>query len=169
MEKGLGDILYALKLLPPEFQLLAVGGSDEDINFYQNQARELGVSSRVIWSGYLERAEVALMQKACDILLMNFPDHIHYRHYMSPLKMFEYMASCRPIISTDLPSVREILNEANTCFIPTESPTALAQVAQKIVSDRLWAEGLASQALVDVREHTWDKRCRRIIDFINRE
>ena len=46
--------------------------------------------------------------------------------WMSPLKMFEYMAAARPIVASDLPALREVLNENNALLIPPDNATALA-------------------------------------------
>lgn len=52
-----------------------------------------------------------------DVIVMNYPNTEHYAHFMLPLKLFEYMASSVPIVTSDLPSVMEILNKNNFLFV----------------------------------------------------
>ncbi len=166
MEKGISDILKSLRNLPTEVLFLAVGGKKKHRDEYLKQAQQLGVEGKVNLIEHFSQDIVALYQKACDILLMPFPYTEHYAYYMSPLKMFEYMASQRPIIASDLPSVREILNESNAILIPPDNPTALAEAITHLLAHPAIGEKLAAQAYRDVQNYTWDKRAGRIIEAI---
>ena len=67
--------------------------------------------------------------KSADILVIpNKQGDKASEEYTSPLKLFEYMASHRPIISSDLPSLREILTEKEALFFKPDSPGDLAKV-----------------------------------------
>src|SRR3989344_5073824 len=104
--------------------------------------------------------------KAFDILLMPFPDTLHYAHYMSPIKMFEYMAAGRAIIATNLPSIREVLNDSNSVLIESSEPRAIALAIEKLVRDTNLRERLGQNAKRDSHEFTLDKRVDSIIKFI---
>lgn len=167
MDKGINDILRAVKLLARSQTLfIAVGGSDKDVLYYKEMAREFKIEDRVMLLGSHTQAELALYQQACDILLMPFPFTEHYAYYMSPLKMFEYMAGGRPIIATDLPTIREVLNEKNSVLIKPDSQQELAGAILKIAQGGDYGRSLAEQALRDVQEYTWGKRAGRILKHI---
>ncbi|MCD4704618.1 glycosyltransferase, partial [bacterium] len=104
MDKGIDDTLKALKLLSEDIIFIAIGGSEADIKHYQEKVNKLKIENRVKFIGHVTQIDLARHQKAADILLMPFPYTKHYAYYMSPLKMFEYMASQRPIIATKLPA-----------------------------------------------------------------
>src|SRR6185369_5103975 len=89
--------------------LVLVGGYEADILLYRTMAKTLKIESRVIFIGRVEHGAVPLYLKAFDVLLAPFPQNEHYSYYMSPMKIFEYMASSRPIISTELPTIIESL------------------------------------------------------------
>ena len=83
--------------------------------------------------------------------------------YTSPLKLFEYMASGRPIVASDLPSIREILtHERNALLIAPGNPQALTAAIRRLIEDRALGERIARQALEDAREYTWDRRAARL-------
>jgi glycosyltransferase involved in cell wall biosynthesis len=165
-EKGIETILSSLRLLPQDVVFLAMGGKPRDREYYHARAEELGVGNRVIFVESLSQEDVAFRQKACDILLMPYPNTQHYGFYMSPLKMFEYMASKRPIIASDLPSVREVLSEKNAFFVKPAEPEDLARVIEEVLANKELAESKAQQAYLDVHNYTWQKRVEKIIDFI---
>lgn len=162
LDKGIGDILASLKLLPAEIKFIAVGGSDEDIAEYKNKTTEFGLGDRTLFLGHVSQAELAVYQKAFDLLLMPFPWQTHFAYYMSPLKMFEYMVSKRPIVATNLPSVIEILNERNAILVPPNNPTNLAAAINELYRNPSLGQKLADQAYHDVQNHTWTKRAERV-------
>lgn len=167
MEKGLDTILKSLEFLPSNIMLLAMGGKPRAIKDYSERAQKLGLKERVVFVESLSQHDVAIRQKACDILLMPFPYNQHYAYYMSPLKMFEYMASNRPIIASDLPSIKEILNENNAFFVRPDDPKNLARVIQQVLSDPKNSDRAAVQAYKDVNEnYTWQKRVEKILAFM---
>ena len=166
MDKGLNDILQSLKFLPDDIVCLAMGGKKRDRDFYSEQAKKFGVADKVIFVEQFSQEILAEYQKACDILLMPFPWTTHFACYMSPLKMFEYMASGRPIIATDLPSIREVLNEKNAILIKPDNPDALAVAIKKLIANPTSGELLAKQARKDVENYTWEKRVKRILKVI---
>ena len=80
--------------------------------------------------------------------------------------MFEYMAGKRPIIATDLPSVREVLNENNAILVKPDDPEGLARGIKEALDDKELTKEIADQAFQDVEEYTWKRRVERIIEFI---
>ena len=73
-------------------------------------------------TGFVKHESIPLYQAAADILLMPYSRSIEassgqdIAEVINPMKMFEYMAAGRAIVSADLPSIREVLNEGNAVF-----------------------------------------------------
>jgi glycosyltransferase involved in cell wall biosynthesis len=83
--------------------------------------------------------------------------------FTSPLKLFEYMAAGRPIVASDLPSIREILaHERNALLITPGNPQAVTAAIRRLNDDRALGRRLAGQALIDAAEYTWAKRAERL-------
>lgn len=168
MEKGVADSLRALAQLPPNYKFLVVGGEKSDVEYYKNMSDELGVSDRVVFVGQVPYSDISKYAAKCDVFVAPFPENEHYSFYMSPLKIFEYMASKRPIIGTDLPSLREILtNEENAILVPPGSPETLAGAIKRLSGDMALCAKLVEKAYLDVLEkYTWKIRAEKIISFI---
>ena len=170
MEKGTKELIEAFKTLKEQRDdliLCFVGGPDERIKEYVKLAKKGRLEENVIFTGQKPPNKVPLYMKAFDICVMPFPWTEHYAYYMSPLKLFEYMASKRPIVASDLPSVREILNEENAVLVEPGNPKALAEGIEKVLSDEELASKIAEKAYEDVQEFSWEGRARRILEFIN--
>ena len=172
MEKGVATAIDSLAYLPDTYKLYVVGGeAPQDIQYYRDYATEKKLVDRVIFVGPVAHADVPTHIAACDVLVAPFPANEHYSHYMSPMKVFEYMASHRPIVVTDLPTLTEVLTDGETALIvPPSDAQALAQAIQKLVQDPALAEKLADAAYTEVTgKYTWSKRAERILSFLSQK
>ena len=96
---------------------------------------------------------------------MPFPRNRHYALFMSPLKMFEYMASKRPIVASDLESVREILNDTNSILVAPDDPHDLANGLGKALSNIENSKRITDSAFEDAKNYTWGARVEKIKKF----
>ena len=118
--------------------------------------------------GHIPQSIAFRYLKASDIAVMNYPNIEHYAKFMSPLKMFEYMASGCAIISTDLPSIREVLTDKeDSILVPCGDTDAFTEAIISVSKDSVLLEKLSSSALQLVSEkYTWDKRAEYILSCI---
>jgi glycosyltransferase involved in cell wall biosynthesis len=166
MEKGVSIMLEALAGLKEDgrFMGLIVGGPKNDQAEYEAMAIRLGLTpDHVRFTGEVEARHVPTMLAACDILAMPFPDLPHYRHHMSPLKMFEYMAAHRPLVTSDLPTVRDVLSEKNAVFCDPGSVSSFAEALRWIADHPKEADARATAAAELVKKHSWEERMKRIL------
>lgn len=120
-----------------------------------------------LFLGFTPYKELAMVQAAADVLVIpNSAKSVVSTDYTSPLKLFAHMASGRPIIASDLPSLREVLDEEIAYFFEPDNPESLTRVIEYVSAHQEDAAEKAQKALVRVREYTWEKRGRRILEFI---
>ena len=104
---------------------------------------------------------------AADVLVLpNSGKFKISRSHTSPLKLFEYMASNRPIIASDLPSLREILDETTATFFSADDPEDLAKRINEVLSHIEVTNGLTKKALQVVQKYSWANRGEAIINFM---
>lgn len=121
----------------------------------------------VLFLDFIPYKELATVQAAADILVIpNSAKSIVSTEYTSPLKLFAHMASCRPIVASDLPSLREILDEEIAYFFEPDNPESLAKTIENVLAHPEEANKKAETALVKAREYTWGRRAGRILKFI---
>lgn len=166
MEKGIATMIEALPLLNKEVKMVFVGGEDAEIKEYKSLANRFNVLSQCLFFGYQPYARLIRYTKAMDVLVIPFPNKPHYALYASPLKLFEYMASGQPIIASDLPALREVLNDKNALFFRPDNAADLARAIKMLKSSQMLGYHLSQQATADVKEYTWDKRAEKILNFI---
>lgn len=161
--KGVDSLLAAGALLPEDYTIAFVGGTSEDIERFRNAAAG---KRNIKIVGHRPHNEIPLWQKAADVLVLpNTAKKKIAAYYTSPMKLFEYMASKRPIVASRLPSILELVDDSSAYLVKPDDAHALAASITDALSHRGKAERLALSAYERVREHTWDKRARRILAF----
>lgn len=155
--KGVGNVLQAASKLPGHLFIL-VGGTKKEVDALSKE-----VAANVLLIEKQPHSQIPLYLKAADILLLpNTKEKDVSEKYTSPLKLFEYMASKRPIVASNLPSIKEVLNEKNSLLV---EPTIQGLVSgiNKISQDEDWADKISAQAYIDVQNYSWQKRAQNII------
>ncbi len=166
MEKGIKTMISALSLLDKEIKMVFVGGEEFEIKECKNMANRLNVSTQCFLINHQPYLKIIKYMKAMDALVIPFPNAPHYAFYASPLKLFEYMAAGRPIIASDLPALREILNDKNALFFKPENADDLARSVKMLKSSQTLCYHLSGQAFSDVKNYTWKTRVEKILKFI---
>ena len=104
-------------------QVIFLVGGFGDLVFCSKMKSEMNADN-TIFTGHLKPESVPQIMGACDILLMPYEPLVGLPgngfadgHIIQPLKMFEYMASGKVIISSNLPGIREVLNDRNAILL----------------------------------------------------
>jgi len=180
------DLLFDLAKQMPQVNFLWVGGTPELVEMWRGKLHEARLTN-VTMTGFVKHESIPLYQAAADILLMPYSRSISassgqdIAEVINPMKMFEYMASCRAIVCADLPSIREVLNEKNAVFCeppggrvaPNDFGGAYRDhevignwrlEIEALLGDEARRIELGSQARRDVEKFTWVKREERIME-----
>jgi glycosyltransferase involved in cell wall biosynthesis len=163
-------ILQAARMLEPrdEMHFVIVGGRPDHVARF----RERAIAERrsnVTFAGFVAPADVQTWQLAADVLVLYYPSGFELNRYRSPGKLFEYMASERPIVAVDLPVLREILEDDAACFVEPDDPERLARAISGLLDDERRAVAMATHARRRVEQFTWEARARLVLEFIGRQ
>ena len=162
--KGVDLVIEAVAALK-DTRGLIIGGHDKepDLARVTRLAEHLGCAARITFTGLIPPAEVAARLREADVLALPNPASAISSEFTSPLKLFEYMASGRPIVASDLPALREVLtHEDSAVLVEPGNPQALTAGILRIKNDAALGRRLAARASEDVREFTWARRAGRL-------
>jgi glycosyltransferase involved in cell wall biosynthesis len=162
--KGVDLVLEALAELPGVRGLIVGGHPKEpDVSRLQDRARQLGLSSRVTFTGMVPPHEVAARLDAADVLVLPNPASAVSTRYASPLKLFEYLAMGRPIVASNLPAFREVVRDReNALLFEPGNASSLAHAIREAIVDRSLSEAIARRAFETAHEYSWDRRAERL-------
>jgi glycosyltransferase involved in cell wall biosynthesis len=163
------EIFLNLAAAFPETQFLWAGGRPADVAYWQSRAAEMELTN-VTFTGFIPNDELPRYQAAADVLLMPYEKTISGSSggdsaaVASPMKMFDYMAAGRAILTSDLPVIREILDETSAVFCPPGNLPAWTETLRALLADPSRRDSLARAAQAKIRAYTWLARSRRILD-----
>lgn len=169
--KGRGiDIILSVAGENPSLRFVIIGGSPKEVRNLKKMAAAAGLENIII-TGHVPHHMVPLYLSAMDILLMPYQRKVTLQgnkrdtaKYMSPLKMFEYMAAGAPIISSDLPVIHEVLRDGeNALLVEPADPRQWDEAVRRLAEDQELATRLAHNARRHVQQYTWEQRAISII------
>jgi glycosyltransferase involved in cell wall biosynthesis len=137
-QKYLLDAIAQLRNKLPSIVVLMVGDGplkDE----LENHAKNLGIQRNVMFTGI--RRDIPALLAAMDVFV--FPSL--WEGFGNAL--IEAMAAGKPIVATDIPPVREIMNsEKLGIIVPPANPEAIATSLELLLSDKTFAQDLGNSA-----------------------
>ena len=163
--KGVNVLYHAAELLPERFQVVTVGARQSHVIEF-NQLYPPRPNFTTI--GHVAHSQIPLYMRAADVMVIpNSGKTDISRHHTSPMKLFEYMAAKKPIVASDLPSIREIADETKAYMFEPDNAESLAEAIVKAAEDEAGAHQRVQVARSFVERFTWIGRARRIISFMS--
>lgn len=163
--KNLNILIDAFKIVdkqyPGKLKLLIVGDGPM-LPELENYVKVNNLLESVIFTGWIKHEEII------DYLhKMNIAIHHSANPYMSPLKIFEYMAVGLPVIGPDIPAVREIFEDQKDIILVKNSKKDLVDKMSYLIGNREVRENIAKTGCHKVREYYgWNSNADFIINVI---
>ncbi len=162
------EVIFALARRLPSLSFDIIGGSEQDLARWRPE-----LPGNATLHGFVAPAELAARYAQLDVLLMPYARSgvggplaaVDTSRWCSPMKMFEYMASGAPIVSSDLPVLQEVLrHDHNALIAPIDDLDAWQRAIERLAAEPATRRRLAEQALADLRaHHTWQARAAEVL------
>lgn len=146
-----------------------VGGDETDIVYWSGQTD----FSNLFFHGFVKHSEVHRYRNNCHVLLAPYQAKNvtmaggkgDSSAYMNPIKIIEYLSAQKPIIASDLPVLREILeHERNALLCPPDDVHAWLRCLERLRDEPDLGKRLAEAAYYDfISKYTWTKRAQTVL------
>ena len=145
-----------------------IGGNENDIAYWKTKI--IGYNNIKLY-GFVKPGDIVKYKLSFDALIAPYPSKIVDKNakntvnWMSPLKLFEYMASGKPIITSDLPVIREILTHMeNAILCDPDNLESWIIAIKRLRENNLLRSRLGCNAKkLFLNEYTWEKRANKCI------
>jgi glycosyltransferase involved in cell wall biosynthesis len=161
------DLFLRLAEKFPQARFVWVGGRPADVEAWKGRSTDL---ANVTFTGFVPNERIPLYQSAADVLLMPYGLSVttssggNTAGICSPMKMFEYMAAGRAILTSDLPVLREVLDETMAVFSPPEQAQAWESALGGLLADPQRRQALGQRARSAAEQYSWVKRAQRLLE-----
>jgi glycosyltransferase involved in cell wall biosynthesis len=120
--------------------LVVAGGAPADIADYRRRAEQLGIAAAVHFVGSVPIARMAELFDSADVLVSP-----RTAGRNTPMKVYSYLDSGKPILATDLPTHTQVLDNEVSALAPPE-PEAFAEAMRRLVENPDLRRQLAGRA-----------------------
>ena len=165
------SLLLELAQRLPEMNFLIVGGDPLDVNRVRRRVVEHKLQN-VTLTGFVPNSDLPRYQSACDVLLMPYQRQVSassggdISRYLSPMKLFEYLACGRAICSSDLPVLSEVLSSDIAILLQPDDVNAWVAALHELSGDPFRRKDLAIRAKRAAGDYSWENRARQILSGI---
>lgn len=165
------DLILNLAKLCQWADFHVVGGNDIEICYWKEASAE---QSNLIFHGFVIPKDLVKYYGVFDVMIAPYQDKVsdsggtNTVKWMSPLKIFEYMAAKKPILTSKLPALMEVLKDDYTALLcdPADIFEWKSALNRLHESNEL-CERLSMNAYKVLKDnYTWSKRAERILQFI---
>ena len=163
------NLFLALAEKFPQASFVWVGGRPDDVATWKIRAAERSLSN-VIFTGFVPNERIPLYQSAADVLLMPYQRNVstssggNTAEICSPMKMFEYMAAGRVILSSDLPVLHEVLEDSMAVFSPLDDQGTWETELGRLLADPKRRQVLGESARAAVEQYSWMARAKNALE-----
>ena len=155
--------------------LFFIVGGDKNFAHSKNKNKKI---KNIFYLSQVKYVEARKMMLIADILLMPYQKKVSIgvdghdtSSWMSPLKLFEYMASKKPIISSNLNVLCEILSHNKNSLLcnPSDINQWSLNLNLLLKDDKLRKKISNSALRLFNKKYTWDIRAKKILNIIKND
>lgn len=159
--KGL-EILRDAAAKTQDAQWYIVGGTKEE---YERTTGLIDIPDSMVFLGSQPHAQIPLWLSAADALIVLGTKRDTQSYYWtSPMKLFEYFLSERPIIAADTPAIRSVVSQREVLFYEPDSAKSMAEQIERALAGGEGSRTVAARALGET--FSWEGRAKRIRQFM---
>ena len=153
-----------VKKARPDARLLLVGGTAEQVYKIRQLADSLDLGDACVLTGSVPKTAAIAYTQSADVLVSP-----RIQGTNTPLKIYEQIASGRPLVATRIWSHMQVLDES-VCFLADPNAQSLADAMLAALTDEaLAAERVRNAMALYQREYSrpvYERKIRRLLEIV---
>ncbi len=140
------------------FMIVGAGGTDA--MRFRTLLQEKNLMHAVRLTGRVDHERIPEVLNLMDIVLAPYPKFDFF--YFSPIKLFEYMAAGKVLLSTNVGQIGEIIHDGkNGVFCDPENASDVASKIIQLMNDDKLRQSIGKNARITIeKEHTWAHKAK---------
>ncbi len=171
LSKGVDVFLEACVALQEKgipFHAVIAGGPVSSQHALESRFAD-ALPSSLTFLGHVPHASIPALLSLASVLVYPAPtsSHSYFLRDTSPLKLFEYMAAGKPIVTADLPPLHDVVDDRIVFFSRAGDANHLADILVYVLMHPDEATAFALRAKERVQLYTWTERMKRILSSLS--
>ncbi|MHA1757315.1 MAG: glycosyltransferase, partial [Promethearchaeota archaeon] len=164
--RGIDTIINCSKYLSDlNLKFYIIGGTRSQIKYWKSLSKN---NKKIIFLGFKDHSLVPFYLKSADILLAPYSKKCKTSRWMSPMKLFEYMAAEVPIIASDLKRIKDICGKNGCLTFNSDDPKDLSKKIRLLLSQEDLQQQLIKNSFKKVQKYTYIIRATKILESIKK-
>lgn len=162
--KGIDTLVSASEIIDKNTYIVCIGGTDHDLQKYisinnlNKNIKFIGNKPFNVIADYMRSADTFIIPNSKKSLIS--------KSFTSPLKLFTYMAMQKPIIASDLPSIREILDDSMAYYYEPDDINSCIQAIKSSFINTKESNKKVEKSYEEVKKYSWSNRAIRLLAFL---
>ncbi len=163
------DIIVEMAQKMKNVDFLIIGGKPDDVEYWTENTKNV---ENIKFHGHIPHSQTTSYLLSFDFLLAPYQEKVivsggeNTAKWMSPLKIFEYMSAGKPILCSDLPVLKEVLEDRKNSMLctPDDSDDWCSKLGY-LIDDKDFSKNIGAAALNDFStKYTWKQRAAMILN-----
>jgi glycosyltransferase involved in cell wall biosynthesis len=162
--RGLENLIRSLHTLQDCHVVLMGYGADAFVAKLDALARDEGLGDRYSRFGPVPPEEVSSYSAGADLGVAPIENVCLNYYYCTPNKLFQYLHAGLPVIASDFPEMRALIERhgVGVTFDPSD-PDALARAARAVLDDPVALEGMRTRARAAAEHYCWERESEKLL------
>ena len=162
--RGLEKVIESLMYLPDCYLVLMGNGSDKYKAGLRALAREMGVESRFSFFGPVPSEEVTTYAACADLGIAPIKNACLSYYYCSPNKLFEYILAGLPVIASNFPEMRKVIDKYDIGYtFDPEDSRGIARVIRRVLDNRQHYQKMKQNTITASHAYNWERESKKLL------
>ena len=161
--KGIDFLIKAISNTNLKLKIIGNGDRKEEL---ENYIKEHNISN-IEFLGYKSQENIkTILSTAKLTVIPNIPSN--FSNFSSPIKLYEYLMTSNIVLSSNMPTIQEIIEHKKNGFLfESGDEVSFQKSINQILSLKNYElQNIAKNAYETSKEFTWEKRAKNIFNFI---
>jgi glycosyltransferase involved in cell wall biosynthesis len=166
--KGIDNVFKLARHLDNDYTIQIFGGKTEtELENFRDLLSQEGLRKKIHITGWLSKSELHRSLAKVKWGLIPLHNTFFNAYLTSPLKLFDFYAHGIPVIVSDLPTLRELVEHGKTgFFVDWTDEASIARVLR--ISDQEYATMVEHILQRAQNDFLWEHRGQQLFEFIDR-
>jgi glycosyltransferase involved in cell wall biosynthesis len=161
--RGLPQLVHSIALLPGQYHLIFLGYGPLE-GMLRGLVAAQGLEARVHFLPAVPPAELLAWTAAADLGVATIEALNESKRFATPNKLFEYLMAGLPVVASDLPEIRRIMERAQAGrLIDSVDPATIAAAIRAVVESPDYERYRRQSRAAALERYNWDVEARHLL------